>query len=589
MSKTRAVVFMCICSLSASTAWAGDRPSIVYQRLETGSPVSLSLRAISVPSADPGFRGMGWEIHSKGDMVDASLDPARGRLLVASRDPASRSKTARLVTSVDLRDGSVRWEARCVAEDIRLSPAHVVARSDDSLLFIDSDHGRVRWGHGGVETRWGPMGAPGASRLVAIVKRRIPAESRPRGGTEQFYPHRGEKHETLGLDAATGRVEWTAPAPFEGHPDWLVLDSERLYFAGSQVGALRLSDGASWSVPGATRSSNEGLAAGVTIASLFLGAVTGGSAILMPSTVNHHLGSEPMPDGEGVYFSVGKDLMRVRGASGEVVWKQELDSEPGCTRIFDLGPRILLLGSGWKLVGSRIEPAKRAVAAIYEKESGSVAAIQYSDPVMERVVRRHGRHEKILEPITYLDAARWDRGVLLLTPGAIQIRDDTLVPVAEIRDGTYGSFLHFVPGVPGLVRTTRGVLALAPDGTVRWWRELKPARFRHKDDSLDLEKAFEKAVPFVNGQGAAVDPKHSWREMAWIAWTDRIYSASVVTGDHYTTPSEAGFVTIHVQTGAVVGSFEMPIPVHVDAIAPGYLSLSAPRQMAIVRLSGGER
>ena len=589
MSKTRAAVLVCICSLAASTGWAGDRPSIEYQRLEPGSPVSLSLRAISVPSADSRFRGMGWENSSKGDLVDASLDPARGRLLVASRDPASRSKTARLVTSVDLRDGSVRWEARCAAKDIRLSPDHVVARSDDSLLFIDSDHGRVRWGHGDVETRWGPMGSPGANRLVAIVKRRIPGESRPRGGTEQFYPHRGAKHETLGLDAATGRVEWTAPTPFEGQPDWFVHDSERLYFAGSHVGALSLSDGASWSVPGATRSSNDGPAAGVTIASLFLGAVTGGPAVFMPSTVTHHLGSEPMLDGEGVYFSVGKDLMRVRSASGEVVWKQEVNSESGCTRIFDLGSRILLLGSGWKLVGPRIEPAKRAVAAIYEKESGAVAAIHYSDPVMKRVVRQSGRHEKMLEPDTYLDAARCDRGVLLLTPGAIQIRDDKLVRVAEIRDGAYGSFLHFVPGVPGLVRTTRGVLALAPDGTVRWWRELKPARFRHKDKSLDLEKAFEKAVPFVNGQGAAVDPKNSWREMAWIAWTDRIYSASVVTGAHYSTPSDSGFVTVDVRSGAVVGGFEMPIPVQVDAIGPGYLSLSAPRQMAIVRLSGGER
>ena len=56
--------------------------------------------------------------------------------------------------------------------------------------------------------------------------------------------------------------------------------------------------------------------------------------------------------------------------------------------------------------------------------------------------------------------------------------------------------------------------------------------------------------------------------MAWIAWTDRIYSASVVTGAHYSTPSDSGFVTVDVRSGAVVGGFEMPIPVQVDAIGP---------------------
>jgi len=590
MSKTRAVAFVCICGLSATIAWAGDRPSIEYERLETGSPVSLSLRAVSIPSTDPGYRGSGWEIRSKGDLLDASLDPDRGRLLVVSRDSASKSKTARLLTSVDLRDGSVRWEARCTAKDIRLSTDHVVAHSDDSLLIIDSDHGRARWGHGDVETSLGPMKTSTASRLIATVKRRIPGESGRRGGTDHFYPPRELKHEMCGLDAATGRVDWTTPIPFEGLPDWLVHDSERLFFAGSGVGALRLTDGVSWSVPATTRSSSDGLAAAVTIASLVGAAAMGGPWILMPSTGAHHLGSAPMLDGDDVYFSGGKGLMRVRSASGEIVWKQELDSEPGCTRIFDLGSRILLLGSGWKLVGPRIEPAKRAVAAIYEKESGAVAAVQSREPVVERVALQHGRHEKIREPETYLDAAMWDRGLLLLTPSTVQIRDDSLAPVGEIRNEAYGSFLHFVPTAPGgLVRTTRGVLALAMDGTVRWWRELKPALFRHKDKPLELEKAFEKNMPFVSAQGTAVDPKISWREMAWIAWTDQIYSQGAVAGAYYATPSGTGFVALDARTGAVVGSFETPDPVQVDAIGPGYLSLSAPRQMTVVRLSGDER
>ena len=116
----------------------------------------------------------------------------------------------------------------------------------------------------------------------------------------------------------------------------------------------------------------------------------------------------------------------------------------------------------------------------------------------------------MLEPDTYLDAARCDRGVLLLTPG--RFRSGTTSSSGRGDPGRGARFLpSFRSRCSGLVRTTRGVLALAPDGTVRWWRELKPARFRHKDKSLDLEKAFEKAVPFVNGQGAAVDPKNSWR------------------------------------------------------------------------------
>ena len=105
----------------------------------------------------------------------------------------------------------------------------------------------------------------------------------------------------------------------------------------------------------------------------------------------------------------------------------------------------------------------------------------------------------MLEPDTYLDAARCDRGVLLLTRG-----DSDPGRQARPGRGDPGRGARFLPSFrsrcSGLVRTTRGVLALAPDGTVRWWRELKPARFRHKDKSLDLEKAFEKAVPFVNGR-----------------------------------------------------------------------------------------
>jgi hypothetical protein len=261
------------------------------------------------------------------------------------------------------------------------------------------------------------------------------------------------------LDLATGKRVWSKTwKGWHGYCDSRVLD-DQVFVVGDGLQVQRIEDGTGWTLAASTYHSGEAEALAKDVAATVLFAMVGGMYIgHSQAKVTHNLSSLALVRGDRVYYAATKQMYCVDRETGTVLWQAELPHELGSMTLYNAGPNVALVGTGWKYVNFAKVHAWPPCIQLFEAMSGDTA----------------GRFEA--EKSEVFSDFRWaDSACYFLTPSRLyRLGSDLTLKGARECTPEQGQFVRFMKAAnPLAVRTTKGVLGLETSSLdVMWYRDL---------------------------------------------------------------------------------------------------------------------
>lgn len=213
--------------------------------------------------------------------------------------------------------------------------------------------------------------------------------------------------------------------------------------------------------------------------------------------LTHNITSQPLEVDDKVYFAARKKLFCLEAKSGKVLWQTELPREAGSMQLYEAGPNIALIGSGWVYEDFQIVESAAPSISLFRRESG------------EEVGRVELTDSKILLDFRWLDSYAF-----ALSPDQLyRLGRDLTIESSRKPTVAEGEFLRFLlPTTEELfIRCDRGVLCLGQsDLEQRWFDDLGSVRSSLKNSS--------KWAPALSLMTATVDVGRSYAcgSMCWL-------------------------------------------------------------------------